>query len=101
MHEHHTPMPTPIGLTADGKPIYPYTPTLAPPPVAACQHTRVPAPPGRPAPEVVKWVTIGAGASIFLLTVAVAAVAVAIGAVAITICVLVLRSLWQEMRKGR
>lgn len=46
-----------------------------------------------------KWIGIGVGGSVFLLTVAVSAIAVAISAVALTICLLVLRSVWQDIRK--
>ncbi|WP_411088321.1 hypothetical protein [Streptomyces sp. 061-3] len=47
-----------------------------------------------------KWVGIGVGGSVFLLTVAVSAIAVAISAVALTICLLILRSVWQDIRKS-
>lgn len=46
-----------------------------------------------------KWIGIGVGGSVFLLTVAISAMAVAISAVALTICVLILRSVWQDVRK--
>lgn len=48
-----------------------------------------------------KWIGMGIGGSVFLLTVALSAVAVAISTVALTICVLILRSVWQDLRKGR
>ncbi|WP_128817432.1 hypothetical protein [Streptomyces sp. S063] len=48
-----------------------------------------------------KWIGIGVGGSIFLITVALSAVAVAISAAALTVCLLVLRSIWQDVRKGR
>ncbi|MER5461651.1 hypothetical protein ABT010_13375 [Streptomyces sp. NPDC002668] len=48
-----------------------------------------------------KWVGIGVGGSVLLICVAVSAVAVAISAVALTVCLLVLRSIWQDMRKGK
>ncbi|WP_328920662.1 hypothetical protein OG911_28070 [Streptomyces sp. NBC_00208] len=64
-----------------------------------------PAPP--PAPVVrssgggaMKWLAIGMGGSALLLAVAVSAIAVAISAVALTICILILRSVWQDIRKG-
>ncbi|WP_030342249.1 hypothetical protein [Streptomyces californicus] len=47
-----------------------------------------------------KWIGIGLGGSIFLIAFAVSAVAVAISAVALTVCVLVLRSVWQDIRKS-
>ncbi|MEU1772636.1 hypothetical protein ABZ501_06465 [Streptomyces sp. NPDC019922] len=72
----------------------------------AQQLTQQPVTPPAPAPAprasggTAKWVGIGAGGSVFLLALAVSAVAVAISAVALTICVLVLRSVWQDIRKG-
>lgn len=62
-----------------------------------------PAPPAsvvRTSGGAAKWVGIGIGGSVFLLTVAVSAIAVAISAVALTVCLLVLRSVWQDIRKG-
>jgi hypothetical protein len=63
--------------------------------------------PAAPAPVVrasgggaAKWLAIGMGGSALLLAVAVSAIAVAISAVALTICVLILRSVWQDIRKG-
>lgn len=62
--------------------------------------------PAQPAPVVrtsggaAKWIGIGVGGSVFLLTVAISAMAVAISAVALTICVLILRSVWQDIRKN-
>ena len=58
-----------------------------------------PAPVARSSGGAAKWIGIGVGGSVFLLTVAVSAMAVAISAVALTICVLVLRSVWQDIRK--
>lgn len=62
-----------------------------------------PSPPPAPAPRssggAAKWLAIGAGGSALLLAVAVSAVAVAISAVALTVCLLVLRSIWQDVRK--
>ncbi|URN12491.1 hypothetical protein LUW77_14930 [Streptomyces radiopugnans] len=43
----------------------------------------------------------GVGGSVFLLAVAVSAVAVAVSAVALTVCLLVLRSVWQDIRRER
>ncbi|MFJ6438165.1 hypothetical protein [Streptomyces sp. NPDC091416] len=60
-----------------------------------CQHP----PAGRDAGGVAKWLAIGVGGSVLLLAVAVSAVAVAISAVALTVCVLVLRSVWQDVRR--
>ncbi|MFF1934325.1 hypothetical protein [Streptomyces sp. NPDC058228] len=51
--------------------------------------------------SAMKWLAIGMGGSALLLAVAVSAVAVAISAVALTICVLILRSVWQDISKGR
>ncbi|MEU9258559.1 hypothetical protein AB0D68_08715 [Streptomyces sp. NPDC048212] len=61
-----------------------------------CQHP----PAARSSGSAAKWVGIGVGGSVFLLAVAVSAVAVAISAVALTVCLLVLRSVWQDIRKG-
>ncbi|WP_435285876.1 hypothetical protein [Streptomyces bacillaris] len=54
----------------------------------------------RPAGSAAKWVGIGMGGSVFLIAFALSAVAVAISAVALTVCVLVLRSVWQDVRKS-
>ncbi|MFC8234271.1 hypothetical protein [Streptomyces sp. NPDC057284] len=59
-----------------------------------------PAPVVRTSGGAAKWIGIGVGGSVFLLTVAISAMAVAISAVALTICVLILRSVWQDIRKG-
>ncbi|MEU2251151.1 hypothetical protein [Streptomyces sp. NPDC019224] len=61
----------------------------------ACQHP----PAGRDSGSVAKWLAIGVGGSALLLAVAVSAIAVAISAVALTVCVLVLRSVWQDVRR--
>lgn len=61
-----------------------------------CQHHPVPAP--RPS-NTGKWVAAGVGGSVLLMTVAVSAVAFAISAVSLTVCLLVLRSVWQDMRR--
>lgn len=53
----------------------------------------------RPAGSAAKWVGIGVGGSALLLAVAVSAIAVAISAVALTVCLLVLRSVWQDVRR--
>lgn len=70
----------------------------------AQQLTQPQAPAPAPAPRAsggaAKWIGIGIGGSVFLLAVAVSAVAVAISAVALTVCLLVLRSVWQDIRKG-
>ncbi|MFG3234980.1 hypothetical protein ACGFZG_24890 [Streptomyces antibioticus] len=59
-------------------------------------------PPQRP---VGLYVAAGIGGAVALSFLAMAAallaVAVAVGAVATTVCVLVLRSVWQDMKKGR
>lgn len=51
------------------------------------------------------YVALGIGGAVALTFLAMAAallaVAVAVGAVAATVCVLVLRSVWQDMQKGR
>lgn len=65
----------------------------------ACQHQR-PAP-AKSSGSAVKWLAVGMGGSALILSVAVSAVAVAVSAVALTVCLLVLRSVWQDMRKGR
>lgn len=59
------------------------------------------APPAvRPPGSAVKWIGVGVGGSVFLLAFALSAVALAISAVALTVCVLVLRSVWQDVRKS-
>ncbi|MFD7968596.1 hypothetical protein [Streptomyces clavifer] len=58
-----------------------------------------PAPAPQPSGSAAKWLAIGAGGSALLLAVAVSAIAVAISAVALTVCLLVLRSVWQDIRK--
>ncbi|MBM9621814.1 hypothetical protein ACFQ60_17740 [Streptomyces zhihengii] len=58
-----------------------------------------PAPVVRSSGGAAKWLAIGAGGSALLLAVAVSAVAVAISAVALTVCLLVLRSVWQDVRR--
>ncbi|WP_322984649.1 hypothetical protein [Streptomyces sp. S584] len=65
-------------------------------PQQTCQHP----PAVRSSGSAAKWVGIGVGGSALLLAVAVSAVAVAISAVALTICVLILRSVWQDIRKS-
>ncbi|WP_406730909.1 hypothetical protein [Streptomyces sp. NBC_01794] len=65
------------------------------------QQPAAPSPVQRQSGGAAKWIGIGVGGSIFLLTVAVSAVAVAISAVALTVCLLILRSVWQDMRKGK
>jgi hypothetical protein len=47
-----------------------------------------------------KWIGIAVGGSIFLVAFALSAIAVAISAVCLTICVVVLRQVWQDIRKG-
>ncbi|MFI6123263.1 hypothetical protein ACIBCU_26380 [Streptomyces sp. NPDC051064] len=64
------------------------------------QETPPPAPVPRSSGGAAKWIGIGVGGAVFLLTVAVSAMAVAISAVALTICVLILRSVWQDIRKN-
>ncbi|MFF3060884.1 hypothetical protein [Streptomyces sp. NPDC057909] len=63
-------------------------------------HPAPPAPVVRTSGSAAKWIGIGMGGSALLLAVAVSAIAVAISAVALTICVLILRSVWQDIRKG-
>ncbi|MGY5069375.1 hypothetical protein [Streptomyces griseus] len=73
--------------------------------VTAAQQAQQP--PAAPAPVVqasggaAKWIGIGMGGSVFLVAFALSAVAVAISAVALTVCVLVLRSVWQDVQRGR
>lgn len=59
----------------------------------------VPAPVIRSSGGAGKWLAIGVGGSALLLAVAVSAIAVAISAVALTVCLLVLRSVWQDVRR--
>ncbi|MEH0578974.1 hypothetical protein QBA54_31895 [Streptomyces sp. B21-108] len=70
----------------------------------AQQQAPVPAPPTDRRP-VGLYVAAGIGGAVALSFLAMAAallaVAVAVGAVATTVCVLVLRSVWQDMQKGR
>jgi hypothetical protein len=64
----------------------------------ACQH---PAPVAQHSSgQAAKWIGIAVGGSVFLLAVAISAVAVAISAVALTVCLLVLRNMWQDIRKA-
>jgi hypothetical protein len=98
-----------LGLDANGQPVY-GTP-LTPPP-AAVQRPQAPqyAPPVQQLQPLVqrplgasagKWIGIGVGASVLVLSLALAMVAVAVSVVALTICVLVLRGVWNDVRKGR
>ncbi|MEV0492386.1 hypothetical protein [Streptomyces atratus] len=64
------------------------------------QPTAPPAPVVRSSGGAAKWIGIGMGGSALLLAVAVSAIAVAISAVALTICILILRSVWQDIRKN-
>jgi cell division protein FtsL len=61
-------------------------------------HHQAPAP--QQSGQAAKWIGIGVGSSIFLLAFALSAIAVAISAVSLTICVLILRQVWQDIRKG-
>lgn len=66
-------------------------------------------PPQQPAPQVQRplglYVAAGIGGAVALTFLAMAAallaVAVAVGGVCATVCLLVLRSVWQDMQKGR
>ncbi|MDX5572894.1 MULTISPECIES: hypothetical protein [Streptomyces] len=69
--------------------------------LAQPQQPTVPMPVARSHGGAAKWIGIGMGGSVFLLAVALSAVAVAVSAVALTVCLLVLRSIWQDVRKGR
>lgn len=76
--------------------------------LAAQQATQqqLPPPAHRPVQRPVGlYVAAGIGGAVALSFLAMAAallaVAVAVGAVATTVCVLVLRSVWQDMQKGR
>lgn len=62
----------------------------------ACQH---PQPVARSSGGAAKWLAIGVGGSALMLAVAVSAIAVALSAVALTVCLLVLRSVWQDVRR--
>lgn len=70
--------------------------------VQAQPQSTAPAPVQRPYGA---YVALGIGGAVALTFLAMAAallaVAVAVGAVATTVCVLVLRSVWQDMQKGR
>ncbi|MFJ4623044.1 hypothetical protein [Streptomyces sp. NPDC088812] len=76
--------------------------------VLAAQQITQPQPQA-PAPRVQRpvglYVAAGIGGAVALSFLAMAAallaVAVAVGAVCATVCVLVLRSVWQDMQKGR
>ncbi|MFI5803015.1 hypothetical protein [Streptomyces sp. NPDC051561] len=63
-----------------------------------CQH-QAPAP--KSSGSAGKWLAVGVGGSVFMVALALSAVAVAISAVALTVCLLVLRSVWQDIQKGR
>jgi hypothetical protein len=67
---------------------------------AVCQHQQPVPAPVKASGGAVKWLAVGMGGSALILSVAVSAVAVAVSAVALTVCLLVLRSVWQDMRKG-
>ena len=64
------------------------------------QQPAPPAPVAQQSGSAAKWIAIGMGGSALLLAVAVSAIAVAISAVALTVCLLVLKSVWQDLRKG-
>ena len=66
-------------------------------PQAQCQHTPAP----RQSGSAAKWIGIGVGGSVLMISFALSAMAVAISAVVLTVCLLVLRSVWQDMRKGK
>ncbi|MFJ2707831.1 hypothetical protein ACIO3R_32225 [Streptomyces sp. NPDC087428] len=65
----------------------------------AQQPVTPPAPVAASPGGAAKWIGIGIGGSALLLAVAVSAIAIAISAVALTVCVLVLRSVWQDVRR--
>ncbi|MHB9862166.1 hypothetical protein [Streptomyces sp. YIM S03343] len=70
------------------------------------QQTPVPAPVRQPDPRPLGlYVAAGIGGAVALTFLAMAAallaVAVAVGAVSATVCLLVLRSLWQDLQKGK
>ena len=65
-------------------------------PAPVCQHAH---PVVQSSGGAAKWIGLGVGGSILLLTVAISAVAVAISAVSVAILVLVLKSVWNDVKK--
>jgi hypothetical protein len=57
-----------------------------------CQHTA-------PAPQVGKWLALGAGGAVLGIAVALSAMAVAASAVALTVCLLILRAMWTDTQR--
>lgn len=65
-----------------------------PPAAHVCQHAPHPTVhPGR-------WLALGVGGSFLAVSLAVSVVAVAVSAVALVVALLILRSVWQGVRKG-
>src|SRR5690606_9941716 len=65
------------------------------PQAPACQHQQRP---GRNAGE---WLGIGAAVCVGGVGLALASIAIAVGAMTVAILALVLRSIWQDVQKGR
>lgn len=65
------------------------------PQAPACQHQQRP---GRSAGE---WLGIGAAVCVGGVGLALASIAIAVGAMTVAILALVLRSIWQDVQKGR
>jgi len=62
-----------------------------------CQHQ----PPPAKQFDTKKWLVIGGTACVCSLAFALASIAIAIGACCATACLLILRSVWQDIQKGR
>lgn len=60
-----------------------------------CQH-----PPAKQF-DTKKWLVIGGTACVCSIAFALASIAIAIGACCATVCLLILRSVWQDIQKGR
>jgi hypothetical protein len=99
-----------LGLDDQGRPVYGH-PLVRPlsAPTAPVQPQQYAAPVQAPQPLVQrpvgagagKWLAIGVGASVLVLSLALALVAVAVSVVALTVCALVLRAVWNDVRKER
>jgi hypothetical protein len=96
--EYPSPPPVILGTDAFGRPVYGHPLTSQPPAYGPV----VPLPPQRTAgPPVGRWIALAVTGAAVSLALAVSIIAVAISAVALTVCLLILRSVWNDIRKGR